>query len=98
PDIIRLLEPAQDGAAIDAVVSAQIQFLLGEAYYRSAKYPEALQHYRRALDLQRGAGDRTAEGRTLRSIAQLHKNRGAYADGLAACDEAIALFRTIDND
>jgi len=94
-EVIALVEPiVRDGHA-PADAAGGLQFTLAEAYYRSARYAEALSHYEDALAAQHAAGDRAAEARTLRGIAQLHKNQGAYEAGLNAGARAFELYRSL---
>src|SRR5262249_11450092 len=43
----------------------------------------------------RAAGDRTGQARTLRQIAQLHKNTGAYDRAIARAREALDLYQAL---
>ena len=89
--VLRLLEPMLGAASIDGDLLPEAHYHVAMAYFRLTKYPLAIDHFERALDGERAAHDRRAEARTLRQFAQLRKSQGAYADGLALCDQALAI-------
>ena len=60
--------------------------------HKLAKYPEAIEQWQRALESERAAHDRTGEARTLRALAQLDKNQGRYAEGIALGEQAAAIY------
>lgn len=98
PEVLALLQPLlHEPAAADPSLNGDIHYWIATAYLRLTKFLEALEHYRRALDAERTARDRRSEARTLRMIGQLHKSRGTYADGLAACEDALAIDRAEGN-
>src|SRR5436305_13271867 len=59
-EALRLLEPLQADAAPDRD-GGELQFLIGQAYYRLATYVEAIAHWQQALAIERTLGDRPHE-------------------------------------
>ena len=87
------LEPlVVEPVAADAAIAGDLRYYVGQAYYKLAKYPEAIEQWQRALESERAAHDRTGEARTLRALAQLDKNQGRYAEGIALGEQAAAIY------
>ena len=58
---------------------------------------EALDHYRRALDLVRRMGNRQGEARVLNNLGVLHRRLGEVSEALARYSEALDVFRALDD-
>jgi CHAT domain-containing protein len=93
-EIVQLLAPVLD-QPIEPALGADMHWLAASAYYRLDDYPHALEQYQLTIADTRRTGNRAAEARALRAIGQLQKNKGAYADGLAVCDQALAIYRAL---
>lgn len=93
-DAIKILEPVAAQAASDPA-GAEVQYLLGQAHYRLARYDQADVFWEQAIAGERAAHDITHEARTMRAIAQMRKNQGRYAEGLAAADDALRLYASV---
>ncbi|HUL73405.1 MAG TPA: CHAT domain-containing protein, partial [Vicinamibacterales bacterium] len=95
-EIVQLLSPALN-QPLEPAQGAEVEWLVASAFYRLDDYPHALDHYQRAIAAYHTTGNRPAEARTLRAVGQLQKNKGAYAEGLAVCDQALAIYRGLDD-
>ncbi len=84
PEFERLVaEFAKDANTRDR---AAVQHYLGECHWRLGNFAEAHRYLERALTMERTAGDRLSEGKTLNVLGLLAWDEGNY-------DEAIAHFR-----
>ncbi len=87
------LEPlVAEPLATDPTLAGDLRYYVGQACYKLAKYPEAIEHWQRALESERATHDRSGEARTLRALAQLDKNQGRYAEGIALGEQAAAIY------
>ena len=97
-EVVAMLEPLL-GPSLEREpeLAGDVHYWMASAYFRLTKYPEALEHYQRAIDDQRTAHNPEAEARSFRMLGQAHKTQGTYAAGLEACEEALALDRSAGN-
>ncbi len=76
----------------DAYGEAEAVNALGIGYGRLGQTADAEEQYRRAVDLRRSVGNRRGVATSLRNLANLLAQRGAFEDAGAALDEARALY------
>jgi DNA-binding SARP family transcriptional activator/tetratricopeptide (TPR) repeat protein len=81
----------------DRAAEAGAAFRVGTIYGQLGRYPEAEQHFQRALGLSRGAGDRVIELRVLHNLSQVYFRTDAYSDAAASCQQALELSRATGN-
>lgn len=67
---------------------AEVVNALGVGYGRLGQTAEAEEQYRRAVQLRRAVGNRRGVATSLRNLANLLSQRGAFDDAAAALDEA----------
>jgi CHAT domain-containing protein/Tfp pilus assembly protein PilF len=79
--------PARDHAAALHYV--------GECQWRLGNFPDARRHLDRALALERAAGDRLGEGKTLNVLGLLCWDEGNYEQAIARFREAGAIARSV---
>jgi CHAT domain-containing protein/tetratricopeptide (TPR) repeat protein len=92
-EALSTLEPVvAEPLANDPAVAGDLRYYLGQACYKLAKYPEAIEHWQRALESERATHDRSGEARTLRALSQLDKNQGRYTEGIALGEQAAAIY------
>lgn len=95
-DVLAILNPSVEAAvAADPALAAELHYAIATAYYRLTRYTEALGHYQRAIDACRATENRSGEARALQSMAQLHKNQGAYAQGLIVGEQARSMYQAL---
>jgi CHAT domain-containing protein/Tfp pilus assembly protein PilF len=66
---------------------------VGECHWRLGNFPEAHRDLERALTLERAAGDRLSEGKTLNVRGLLFRDEGSYERAIADFRKAGALAR-----
>ncbi len=79
--------------AADRAGAARALCNLGVIYWRTERYPAALDHYRQALELARSGGERTIEIRALNNIGLMHEHLGEYTAALDRYRDAVAVAR-----
>jgi DNA-binding SARP family transcriptional activator/Tfp pilus assembly protein PilF len=78
-------------AATGAVIN------IGTIYGQLGRYPEAEQHFQRALGLSRETADRLGEFRALTNLSQVYLRMSAYLDAADSCQQALELSRISGN-
>jgi CHAT domain-containing protein/tetratricopeptide (TPR) repeat protein len=68
---------------------------VGECHWRLGNFAEARQYLDRALALERAAGDRLGEGKTLNVLGLLSWDEGSYDRAIASFREAGAIARAV---
>ncbi|NES31418.1 tetratricopeptide repeat protein [Micromonospora terminaliae] len=81
----------------DEVAVASMLNYLSSAYYRLARFPEAIRLMELALDLRRRLGLRSEVLSTLWNLGASYAGNGDYQLGMARFDEALGLLRGIDD-
>ncbi|MCX5106424.1 BTAD domain-containing putative transcriptional regulator [Streptomyces sp. NBC_00439] len=69
----------------------------GRAAIRMRRYEEAHRELLRALELQRGLGDLTAQADTLRTLAWSYEQQGDYRAALQRVEQVLELQRAVGN-
>ncbi|WP_326770558.1 tetratricopeptide repeat protein (plasmid) [Streptomyces sp. NBC_01591] len=69
----------------------------GRAAIRMGRYEEARRELFRALELQRGLGDLTAQADTLRTLAWSYEQQGDYRATLHSLEQVLELQRAVGN-
>jgi CHAT domain-containing protein len=97
PRALAVLRPlvAEAEAAGDSAVLERALFYSARSHYFLSEYRAALTLFKRALELDRDAANRSLEAEVLRGICRLHKQQGTYPDGLRTCAEAIAIYDSL---
>ncbi len=70
---------------------------IGQVYYMQGKMIPALEHYHKALETLKPAGDRLTEAIIWQRTAFAHRWKGELAEALEAGQSSLALFRELDN-
>lgn len=81
----------------NAYVEAEAANALGIGYGRLGQTADAEEQYRRAVALRRTVGNRRGVATSLRNLANLLGQRGAFDDATAALGEARALYVELDD-
>ncbi|MEV0721333.1 BTAD domain-containing putative transcriptional regulator [Micromonospora purpureochromogenes] len=81
----------------DEVAIAMTLNYLSSAYYRLARFPEAIRLMEVALDLRRRLGLRGEVLSTLRNLGASYAGNGEYRQGKAKFDEALALITGLND-
>lgn len=93
PERPRLLLPsARHG---DRWGEAETLSVIGSAYQELGNSAEAIEHYRKALDLARSSRHRKLEADVLTWIASVHANAGEKQKALEELNQALSIERTL---
>lgn len=68
---------------------------LGEAYYFSHEYDQALNTYQKSLAIRQEIGDLKGEGEALNNIGQIYGAKGDYDTALRYLEQALAIGQQI---
>lgn len=92
-----ILEPLLKDPALAArpPLHADALFQTGLAHFQRNDYPQALDFYRRAVEMSHTAGNGRTEARALMGIGQCYKNQGAYARSLEQLRIALSRYETL---
>jgi tetratricopeptide (TPR) repeat protein len=71
--------------------------LLGDTYRNQGSYPDAADHYARALALAEATGDRAGEAAALRGLGVVARWQGDTAAAVTYTEQAMALFRALND-
>ena len=70
---------------------------IAETYAYLGRFKQAQDHYLRALEQRRTAADEAGAAYESYSLGRIHACQGRYAAALAAADEALEIFRRLEN-
>jgi tetratricopeptide (TPR) repeat protein len=82
---------------LDAVQSANILQEIGDAETQAGRLEDAVQSYRRALELYQKVGDQRGIAASLTSISALGQTSGDYKSVEAEARTAISIYRGLDD-
>ncbi|NQZ11065.1 MAG: tetratricopeptide repeat protein, partial [Algicola sp.] len=84
-----------DGQICDSLGSLENN--LGYAFRMSGAEPEALEHYKRALEIAKEAKNQKLEGTTLNNISQIHQVKGDYDTALQFLSQSLTIQKDIED-
>lgn len=79
----------------DKTAEAWVLILLGDAYWDMGNHPDALVHYRKALEVSRAAGDKWGEAFSLRGSGLVSQSLGDYSQAIEFSCAALPIVREI---
>lgn len=80
----------------DTRTQADMERILGVAYWEASRSTDAIHHYEKALDLYRQLGDLGWQSITLSNLGLVHWRHGRYEEALAYHRQALACSRGTD--